>query len=99
MTAEIAARVAPERSEILNEDVSLPEQERPELTVGGCGEAVSMADDEVSTVRVARWPQRDGPSVSGPCSGPVVQWWVYRFAPERTPFGRGRTGFLRAADM
>ena len=56
-----------------------------------------MADDEALTVRVARWLQRYGPSVSGYCGGPVVQWEVHRFVPERTPFGTGRTGFLRAA--
>lgn len=51
--AGIASQFVSEVSEILNDDVSLREQERPELTVGGCGEAVSMADDEASTVRVA----------------------------------------------
>ena len=86
-------------SEFLNDDDSLQKQEGPELTNGGCGEAVSMADDKASTVRVARWPQRDGPSVSGSCGGPVIRSLVHRVAPERTPFGKGRTGFLRATRM
>ena len=97
MACEIAARGAPMVSEFLNDDDSLQKQEGPELADGGCGEAVSMADDNASTVRVARQPQRDGPSVSDSCGGPVVRWEVHGFAPEQTPFGTGRTGFLRAA--
>ena len=53
MTAGIAARAAPEVSEFLSDDVGFQELERPGPTVGGRGKAVSKADDEVSTVRVA----------------------------------------------
>ena len=47
MTAGITSPVAPEVPEVLNDDVSLPEQERPELTVGNCGENVSMTPDDI----------------------------------------------------
>lgn len=80
MTAQIAARVAPEVSAILHDDAGLREQERPELTIGGCGETASITDDETSIVWVAQWPQRDCPAVSDSCGGPIVRWRVHGFA-------------------
>ena len=37
------------------------------------------------------------PPSAAPAVAQFVQWEVHGFAPERTAFGTGRAGFLRAA--